>query len=814
MSRYHKVIGIDLGTTYSTIAVWDNDNNGTVIIPNGMGQPATPSVVGLDPMGKVIVGEVAKRGIPRDPLNTIIEIKRYMGELFSEEDLIKNPVPDKKPGEPYVVKFQKRFYLPQQISAYILIEMKRIAERFIGEDIHDAVITVPAYFTERQKKATQEAAILAGLHPKYIIAEPTAAAISFGIDKIDSEESQVYMVYDLGGGTFDVSIIDVSNGTISVAATSGNSRLGGGNFDDLVVGWVMQQIQAQFGQDLSGDPSIWARIKAAAEVAKRELSTANATMIDLPFLTPKISANFTFTRPTFEQLIDSLLTNHTGKDGIRDDTLAKVDEAIKLANESQSIEKDEIVNVLLVGGSTRIPKLRSMLAGHLGFDESRIRSDINPDEVVARGAAIIATQYLPSESGPRQGQLDPVEITVDERPEVANTVAISPIAEHSLGVMVDMGKFCKIIERGLTLPTEKEKDGFVNKHPTANGDIIPIQVYQGEKEDAVENTHIGTVDVGPLTAAASFTHRFKIYFNQGLDSMIDVKVTHVQTGNPYEARFTAPATAGSKEQLVMENIKLIEDMASVDDSAMAKSSMPPVAPPPPPPPSVSQPVPPPPLPVPAPHKAYQTVPVPPKLLKQFKSSLINTQKGEEALDRASELNDSQDLKSFNKSVLKIQIFVSYSHEDSIWIEEGQFCLIPWLQKALKKKKVEFWCDPSLKKLPGVKYREEIRNEINRAQFALLLLSQDFLISDFICEYELPWIKEEVENNEMSIIPILVGPIDWEEEEELKWLSDRQILPGKPTPLIKYTNDMAKWKNVKVDILGAIRNRIRDFHKKT
>jgi molecular chaperone DnaK len=297
-----------------------------------------------------VVGRPAQQRRLFDPLNTVIEVKRDMGGYEREPDPSRGD-----PGVPKRVRFRDRDYLPQEVSAFILAELKAQAERFIGEPVHDAVITVPAYFKDPQRGATEDAAAMAKLNVKQLLNEPTAAAVCFGADQIDDGRQHLYGVYDLGGGTFDVSIIEVgggAGGNVSIVGTGGDSRLGGGDFDDAITKWVLGEIQKRHHVDLSRDPAACARIKQEAEARKRELSAANTAMINLPFLTPQLSVNLTISRANFNALIEPLLRR----------SLKCFAEAIESSAATRSVKKEDIEQVLLVGGSSRIPLVRALIA--------------------------------------------------------------------------------------------------------------------------------------------------------------------------------------------------------------------------------------------------------------------------------------------------------------------------------------------------------------------------------------------------------------------------------------------------------------------
>lgn len=382
----HPVIGIDLGTTYSAVAVYDTFTTQAEVIMNSddPGRETVPSVVAYNPQtGGVIVGTHAKRNLPNDPANTVIEIKREMGEVFTKQLLLKyDPQGEGKfrprdfeagfEGDPVHVRFAGEWYRPQEISAFILMKMKAIAEAELGGEVRDAVVTVPAYFTESQKAATKEAALLAGLYPRQILPEPTAAAICYGLDQYEPVR-KIYLVYDLGGGTFDVSIIAVEQDKIDVLATSGDRRLGGGDFDDAITGWALDELRVNHG--INGvTPEVRATIKSRAEATKIALSTYETANLPVGDLLPASAglAGLSLTREKFEELIDSryLLPS-----------LIKVEDALAFAKEAKGLDRDAIDAILLVGGSSKIPKVRERLLDYFKKDDSFVRDDLNPDTV-------------------------------------------------------------------------------------------------------------------------------------------------------------------------------------------------------------------------------------------------------------------------------------------------------------------------------------------------------------------------------------------------------------------------------------------------
>lgn len=595
---YHKVIGIDLGTTYSAVSLWDNENQKVIVIQNPVSQLTTvPSVVGLDPNGQVIVGTQAQNNLTMDPGNTIIEIKRLMGTYEREPNPTQND-----PGVPKRVSFRGRDYLPQEISAFILMELKRMAESYIGEPIHDAVVTVPAYFREPQKGATADAAAMAKLNLKLLLNEPTAAAVCFGMDKITDDQQHIYAVYDLGGGTFDVSIISVTKGEVNVIGTGGDPKLGGGDFDDRITGYVMQQIQEKFHVDLSQDPNIWARVKREAEMRKRELSNPNATstMLNLPFLTPQVSANIPLTRATFEALLSS------DPDLLRR-SLDCLDEAIDSAYKSNGIAREDIEQVLLVGGSTRVACIRKMIADHMGMDPSDVRADINPDEVVSRGAAILATKYRPSDG--YEGKEVPIDMSKASSDEVATAtsvaaaIVLNDVTSHTLGIMVNEGDFFPLIPKDSQIPARKEQDGFTNGGPTPS---IDVMIFQGENPKALDNTLIGKLPIAGLEARERGYYQFQVTFSLDANGLLNVAVKSLKDGKDWATQVQCNVRA-SREDINNSAKELAAAMASGSQGADESGSavMPGSIPPPP-----RPTVPPPPRPVasPAPQPVQPSTP--------------------------------------------------------------------------------------------------------------------------------------------------------------------------------------------------------------
>ncbi|GAB2845663.1 Hsp70 family protein [Lentzea nigeriaca] len=541
---FHKVIGIDLGTTYSAVSIWDGKE--TVIIESALGTKTVPSVVGLDPEGQVIVGAPAQNNLASDPENTVIEVKRDMGVYLKE------PTGPDEPGEPKRVRFRGRDYLPQEISAFILMELKRQAEEFVGEPIHDAVITVPAYFREPQRGATEDAAKMARLNVRRLVNEPTAAAVCFGADKIEDEDTHTYAVYDLGGGTFDVSIIQVSPGNVSVVGTGGDPRLGGGDFDDRITGYVLKQIKEKHGVDLTGDQAVWQRVKREAEMRKRDLSVANAATLNLPFLTRDLSVNVPLTRAVFESLIKDLL----------DHSLGCLDEAIASARESNGIERDEIEQVLLVGGSSRIACIRPMLAEHLGLDLKDIRSDISPDEVVARGAGMVARDY-PAADG-YEGMdiaMAPVDgeggLDIGIGGEDGGGIILQDVTSHTLGILANKSDFVPILPKDSRIPGSETQDNFVNG---GKGKQLVVRIFQGENPVAYENDLIGKVPIELPEAREQGYYRFAVTFSIDESGLLDVSVKCLNDDQIWRTQLQCDVRA-TREEIEKSAAHLKEVMA-------------------------------------------------------------------------------------------------------------------------------------------------------------------------------------------------------------------------------------------------------------
>jgi molecular chaperone DnaK len=556
---FHKVIGIDLGTTYSAVSVWDGKD--AHVIESAFGARTVPSVVGLDPERNVIVGAPAQERLGKDPENTIIEVKREMGTYE------RKPRGAGDPGVPRRIRFRGRDYLPQEISAFILMELKRQAENYIGEPVHDAVITVPAYFKEPQRGATEDAARMARLNVRRLLNEPTAAAVCFGADKVEDRRTHTYAVYDLGGGTFDVSIIQVSPGNVGVVGTGGDPRLGGGDFDDRIVAYALKQIEAQYGVDLSADRAIRQRIKRQAEIRKRELSVANSTMLSLPYLTPNLDdVEIRLTRATFESLIRDLLER----------SFDCLDEAIRSAHDSNGVELEEIEQVLLVGGSTRIACLRSMLAERLDLDPRDIRGDISPEEVVARGAGLVARDCVAADAYEGTEIVIPTAGEDEERGPAEGNVVLQDVTSHTLGVLANQGDFVPILPKESRLPAEVTDDNFINGERFTEVDVL---IYQGERPVAIENDLIGRLPIKLPEARERGYYRFAVTFALDVHGLLSVAVKCLNDGQIWKTHLQCDLRAG-RDQIEQSARHLESVRAGSDDLPEPPRRAAPIAPPP------------------------------------------------------------------------------------------------------------------------------------------------------------------------------------------------------------------------------------------
>ena len=517
-----KIIGIDLGTTNSCVAVMEGGD--PVVIPNAEGGRTTPSVVAFSKSNERLVGQVAKRQAITNPQNTISSIKRFMGRKHSEVVQEKKEVPFqvvKGPNGNARIKANNKEYSPPEISAMILQKMRQTAEDYLGEKISAAIITVPAYFNDSQRQATKDAGRIAGLDVKRIINEPTAASLAYGLDKKKDEK---IAVFDLGGGTFDISILELGDGVFEVKSTNGDTHLGGDDFDEKVINWLADEFKKQESIDLRKDPMALQRLKEAAEKAKCELSSSMQTDINLPFITadqdgPK-HLNITLTRAKLEQLVDDLIQRTMGP--------------CKKALQDAGLSAADIDEVILVGGQTRMPKVQETVKSIFGKEPHK---GVNPDEVVAVGAAI--------QGGVLAGDVKDILL-----------LDVTPL---SLGIETLGGVATKLIERNTTIPTKKAE---IFSTADDNQTTVEIHVLQGEREMAIDNKTIGRFHLTGIPPAPRGMAQIEVSFDIDANGILNVSAKDKTTGKEQSIRIEA--SSGLAEEEIQKMVKDAQAHAGED----------------------------------------------------------------------------------------------------------------------------------------------------------------------------------------------------------------------------------------------------------
>ena len=521
-----KIIGIDLGTTNSCVAVFEG--NEPVVIANSEGKRTTPSVIGFVKDGERKVGDPAKRQAITNPKNTVYSIKRFMGETYEQcaKEVTRVPFTVVNEGGYPRVDIDGRKYTPQEISAMVLQKMKKTAEDYLGQEVTDAVITVPAYFSDSQRQATKEAGQIAGLNVRRIVNEPTAAALAYGVDKANKDMK--IAVFDLGGGTFDISILEFGGGVFEVLSTNGDTHLGGDDFDQVIIDWLVQGFKADEGIDLSKDPMAMQRLKEAAEKAKIELSSTTSTEINLPYISaeggvPKHLVK-TLTRSQFEQLAHNLIQA----------CLVPCQNAMRDAK----LQTSDIDEVILVGGSSRIPAVQTLVKNYFGKEPSK---GVNPDEVVAVGASIQGA-ILNKESG-------------------VGDIVLLDVTPLTLGIETMGGVMTKLIDANTTIPAKKSETFST---AVDNQTAVTIHVLQGERPMAAQNKSIGQFNLEGIAPARRGVPQIEVTFDIDANGILNVSAKDKATGKEQAIRIEA-SSGLSKEEI--ERMKAEAEQNAASDKA-------------------------------------------------------------------------------------------------------------------------------------------------------------------------------------------------------------------------------------------------------
>jgi molecular chaperone DnaK len=517
-----KIIGIDLGTTNSVVAVMEGSE--AKVIPNAEGNRTTPSVVAFTKTGELLVGQVAKRQAVTNPKNTIFSIKRFMGRKFDEVNEEMKMVPyaiERAENGDVRVTVEGKKYSPPEISARILGKLKQSAEDYLGEKVERAVITVPAYFNDSQRQATKDAGRIAGLTVERLVNEPTAAALAYGLDK---KKDQTIAVYDFGGGTFDISILEVGEGVVEVKATNGDTHLGGDNIDQRIMEWLLEEFKKDQGIDLGNDPMAMQRLKEAAEKAKIELSSAQETEINLPFITADASGpkhlNLRLSRPKLEQIVDDLIQR----------SIQPCRQAIK----DSGVDAKQIDEVVLVGGQTRMPAIQKLVKDLFGKEPHK---GVNPDEVVAIGAAI--------QGGVLRGDVKDMLL-----------LDVTPL---SLGIETLGGVATKLIERNTTIPTRKSE---IFSTAADSQTSVEVHVLQGEREMARDNRTLGKFHLVGIPAAPRGVPKIEVTFDIDANGIVGVSAKDLGTGK--EQKITITASSGLSDSDIDRMVKEAEAHSDED----------------------------------------------------------------------------------------------------------------------------------------------------------------------------------------------------------------------------------------------------------